>query len=704
MKKKVIGIIVFMLLLAVAARVKAQSYDKLWKDIASFEKKDLPKSIIDCCNTIIKKAQSENNTGQLLKAYIYRMQCKESISEDSLYTSVKDLENRVLTTKNPVDKMVIHSILAGIYADYASMNNYELDDRTNVSVVKDADDMREWTHIQFNSAILRHVEASLSDISLLHATSTKKYLPFTSQNWASEYYKHDMLHLIARKAINSLNALSNSDVKRQKTDSIYQLMQNIYRSDKQEEAYVLVTLDKLNFQKSVSKINDKTYTASLNNLLNDVDKSKEIRSEIFLALANDAYSHRKMNKTLDLCNQAISLYPKYNRITSLQELRNRILNPSVSMSIINAAYPLSKEKIFVNHKNANGFTLRLYRIPDALITKNDIKAEDCKLLNEQHFNLTQPKNYIEKKDSFMITTPDVGVYLIETKVDGAAKNSNTQNAILHISRLMLLSMGNKGQHQFVVTDRMSGQLIEGATVIAYDRKNRVLQQGTTDNKGKVTMTVSSNSNQVKAVKGNDKYMDKQYLSNSYYYSSNDSTTQHILKLLTDRSIYRPGQIVHVKGIAYSQRGDNAKTIENKSYQLSLRDANHQEIANKKVTTNGFGSFTADFTLPSSCLNGNFSVTSQTDGSYAYFKVEEYKRPTFEVTTDDVKESYSLGDTVYIKGKAKTFSGVPVDGAMAKYTVKRSEWCWWRENGDEIITNDSVKLAPDGSFTIPCLSE
>ena len=180
--------------------------------------------------------------------------------------------------------------------------------------------------------------------------------------------------------------------------------------------------------------------------------------------------------------------------------------------------------------------------------------------------------------------------------------------------------------------------------------------------------------------------------------SDGRTSQKNMILMTDRGIYRPGQTIYEKGIVYTQQGDSTRVDEAQTYNVSLRDTNNQEIATKKVTTNKFGSFNLQFVLPSSCLNGTFYI--ETPLARKDIRVEEYKRPTFEITTDKVNTSYSLGDTIHLKGNAKMFSGIPVGNAIAKYTIRREKWSWWWIRDTEIICTDSVKTDAEGRFDLP----
>ena len=119
--------------------------------------------------------------------------------------------------------------------------------------------------------------------------------------------------------------------------------------------------------------------------------------------------------------------------------------------------------------------------------------------------------------------------------------------------------------------------------------------------------------------------------------------------------------------------------------IRLLDANYQLVSEKTVTTDSFGTAAVDFTLPASGLTGNFTIKARADveGSTT-IRVEEYKRPTFQIEFSDYKEQYAHGDTISVEGFAKTYAGVPVQGAKVKYTVSRRNawWCWWNYFGNE----------------------
>ena len=163
-----------------------------------------------------------------------------------------------------------------------------------------------------------------------------------------------------------------------------------------------------------------------------------------------------------------------------------------------------------------------------------------------------------------------------------------------------------------------------------------------------------------------------------YYAPSENREQEVLSLFTDRSIYRPGQTVYVSGIAYRQQQDDTQVLADKEYTVTLYDVNNNKMGEVKVTTNSFGSFSGQFTLPSPCLTGYFRL--QAGSASGGFRVEEYKRPTFDVAFEPVKTEYQIGDSVLLTGVARTFAGAPVQNAKVNYHITRSFSWFWRFRG------------------------
>ena len=171
-----------------------------------------------------------------------------------------------------------------------------------------------------------------------------------------------------------------------------------------------------------------------------------------------------------------------------------------------------------------------------------------------------------------------------------------------------------------------------------------------------------------------------------------------VSLFTDRAIYRPGQTIYYKGIVWLATKDSSRTVSDREYTVTLHDVSGQEVSKQMVKTNPFGSFSGSFVLPKGRLNGNYSLNAG-NGGFASFLVEEYKRPTFEITFDTIRGTPAFGDSVTIRGAVRSYAGFPLDNATVNYRViRRCHWLMrWLRTPDREIVNGQIKSDGKGNF-------
>ncbi|MCB0818378.1 MAG: hypothetical protein KDB77_12780, partial [Flavobacteriales bacterium] len=169
----------------------------------------------------------------------------------------------------------------------------------------------------------------------------------------------------------------------------------------------------------------------------------------------------------------------------------------------------------------------------------------------------------------------------------------------------------------------------------------------------------------------------------YFWQRNELQEQERIRtfLFTDRAIYRPGQPVFFKGLVVRGKGADHQVVKDLTTSIALHDTHGEVVAELAVTTDAFGSFHGTFTAPTGTLTGVMRLAEE-HGSQA-IRVEEYKRPTFEVVFDPVSGSPVLGEAVEVSGAATSYAGVPLDGAAVQWRVLREPrmpwWCgtYWR---------------------------
>ena len=716
--------IILLLTFGIAPMAHSQSFDKLWKQVDQAEKKSLPKTVIQLTTDIYRKAEAERNSPQMLKAYTWRMKYRESLTPDSFYVGLKGLQQWAETTDKPMDRAVLHSLIAGIYADYAAQNRWQLRRSADLMEETPPADIRTWSGNLFVEQVLQHTREALKDQPLLMEVSARTYTPFVELGDASEYYRHDMYHLLGTCGVSALETvmgIANDSIVNQHIEGIFNAMIAAYRKPGFEDASVLVNLDYLNWRRQTDRtfvaykapagrlgLTQDPYLAALGKLMTEY-KSADVCAEVYLAKANYAVEQRQPASALQICDEAIGLYPGYKRIDALKRLKQEILTPELSITSEQTAYPETPLKLNVTHKNLDGFTVRMYRVSLSELPAQQGDVDDafyrkhCRQISEEHFNLIRPVNYLVEDTTFTLKAPGDGLYLMQIVPD--AKVHRRIENFVHITHFKVLTHRLPGkQYEIVTLDGMSGQPIANATVVLYAGEDKPMKELTTDAAGKVQLEWNEEYRQVKARKGLDTAMPLQYVSGGYYAFNAINKQAEYVTLLTDRSLYRPGQTVYVKGIAYAQQLDAAHVIAQRNYTLTLLDANGQEVAKKELRTNEFGSFTTDFTLPAACLNGTFTL--RTEQGMVNIRVEDYKRPTFDITFDKPDESYQLGDKIMLKGKAQTFSGVPLQELPVQYTVNRYLPLWWGSGRftDNLLASGTVVLNNDGTFSIPVTLE
>lgn len=707
---------------------QAQSYEKLWKQVEQAQKKSLPQSVVNLTGEICRKALAEKNSPQLLKAYLCRAAFQERLTPDSLYTRLNEMEQWVATETNETDRAILHSILASEYAGYWQNNRRVIAARTDLATDKQPADVREWTPRQFVEKVDAHALASTYDVDRLIKTSTDGYQPFVEQGEQSAYYSHDLYHLLARRAISALKSMTGAgadSLMQTRVEHFYLQMMDTYAARPDGvDACLLATLDYWEWKNGSASQDEAAYLQALDELMTRY-ADRPLCAEVYLRKAqwmSRGSEGQSVGEAIRLCDEAIRRYASYARIGQMKQLRAELLRPQLAISAEGIGYP--------------GDTLDLrvrYRTMDAPVTLNIYVTNlsgystryDCN--NNKTFRSLSPRRvysrqltlnplpaehkseadlpYLESITNLPLPVPqEAGVYVVE--VVPQAKNGRTSRCLLPVSRLRALTLDlGEGQIEVTTLDGRSGHAEGGVRVCFYsssDEENRrLLKEVVTDEQGKALVTLEKYDYNTcyTLSKGTDTALPSTgvYLSRS---SRPLTDNRYELSLLTDRSIYRPGQTVYLKGVIYNKGKNSAQVVEGEWVNLELLDANLKQIATRRVQTNEFGSFTVDFALPSVCLNGQFMVRTQGNISgAARFQVEEYKRPTFEITFQPVTIPYCLGETVTLRGEVKAFSGASVQEMPLAWSLKRYDRLRGYLNTDKMLKADTVRLDAQGRFAI-----
>ena len=675
MKRNILSLLVA---LFATMQVAAQTYDNLWKQAEINAQKDHPKSEIAVMQKIIAKASAAKDYGQLLAAEMRQTTLWKEISADSLTPNVKRMEAEVLKVKDPALKAVRYAVLGRVYCDMNEKKSQEF------------------------------FKKALEQPELLAKHTSSEYVPLTLKGVDGSSFNNDLLHLIGFEA---------------DSKEAYLLLYTYYNKVGNRGAACLCAyklIEKYR-QDDVREVKKSKYLQTIDSLIQvyqDIPEAGELAVEHFRFMegATDAKPQDKLN----YINYALSRWGGWSRMNELRNAQKRLTEPMFQVQDMpQVLRPGQKAWLHLNVRNLQNLKISISRLN--ITADNEYDAQDeatYKMLLKKTTKLHQKDysrnyygrpDYQEVKDSIEIGgNLPLGAYLMEVTSDNTG--IAPQRELFYVSNLaVMIQQLPDDKHRYVVVNATDGQPIAGAKIELYDQwydfntkkdKRTVHARLTTDENGEAYFkNVDGN---ILISTSNDKFTPANgiYLSRDRYYEKKDNETKY--QVYTDRALYRPGQTVHVTAIRFvNMKGIDAKVpVGRDELDFGLCNASWKEVEMKKAKVDEYGTASVDFELPKEGQTGMYHV-SVNDQVSRFFRVEEYKRPTFEITFPKVNEKYNWGDTVVVKATAKTYAGVPVQGAKVEYQVTRRNQLWWWGAGSagQLVKTDSCVTREDGTFDV-----
>lgn len=640
------------------------------------------------------RAQTARVTPGKIKDLITRMKAQMEKNDQQFPLLIGETEQLAASSTDPASTAVLHSMLAEMYANYYRMNRWQIDQRTPVVGYVPAD-IQVWTTNLFTDTVQAHVDLSLADAPLLQKTPVSAFRAILEPGKDSPELRPTLFDFLSFRAVPILQQMNRYGTDTSLQNDIERIFRNLLafrREAGNPEALLLAQLDELQYRYlRPSGENDrwKQYLATLDSLQNRY-AADPFSVEIAIAKLNalssqaglpgDAADPDSHNRALyELCRETIARYPDYPRTAVLKNKLQELTQPLLRAENDRVIYPGKEVRIRLTTRNLASVTIALYRSdrsPVAYFFSLNRNQTDKPIAGQSVSRTTiqlPPAPPYSSRDT-TIVLPAAALGLYEYEIAAGPEQPSIRN-FFSVSRLFSASQQLKqGAGNLLVTDYESGKPVAGAQVILYDLKLDSLypvRTVVTDRNGLASLTAGKNVAAYRVVRGDDAFATAAPLYWGYGYrpGSNDKPQT---ALFCDRGIYRPGQTVFFKGIVYRGDPNRPEVVPGVRYTVSLRDANRQEVAKKELTTDEFGSFNGSFALPEQTLDGYFTITTP-DASVG-FRVEEYKRPTFQVGFLPIKAEVRFGDAVVLRGTARTFSGAALDGATVNYRIiRRPQW-------------------------------
>ena len=683
-RSRLISLVVAMLMPLAAI---ADSYTSLWKQFDSAMQKDHPQSALKVLVQITDKAQREHEYGQLLKAQVSIAGCETMMSPDSLMPAIERLkyaEQTAVSNGDNVLAAVYQSVLGSVYTD----NRRLLDD--GVAIGK-----------EYYAKSMAHPDALAS----AYATG---YEPFVVDGVDSKYYYDDLLHVIGMRA------------------GDYRTMHDYYASHGKREGALLTALELVKKSRRAGdegRVKKSKYIMSLDSLVRqygDLLPCGEVAIERYAYMKNaeDISAEEKMS----YINYALMKWGAWQRMNILRNAQRRLTLPSFHASLGGEiALPGVTRKVMVMGLNNIGqIRITASRLNIDGTTDLDPSNDKDYARLRRHVVSTDPvltdvRNYVGMpayktiSDTLEIKGLRTGMYLIEVSTDNVSMP--VERRLLRVCNLYpVIEMLPGKKCRVAVLNATTGTAVPGAkvdVVMSIDRDGKEhVKTFTTDVNGEAYVEYkASELRAYRVYTDEDKAFPRTSMGGRFYYYGNKAKVTQT-NIYTDRRIYRPGQTVHAAAIAYTYNNKvyKGEALSGKQMTITLRDANRKEIAKRTVTTDEFGMASADFVLPEGGLTGIYTLRSDLGNNiYTNFSVEEYKRPTFKVDFDKPQAKYAAGDTVRLNATAKSFAGVPVQGAKAVVRVVRRPSVYWRYADNDVkhetVLVDTLQTSADGTFTV-----
>ncbi len=707
----ILGLILVLTISIGKTTMNAQNpYAALEKELAQYQEKRRPEKAAETILKIGALAEQRHDAPMLLHSTMLWTDPNADINdypEEQTLERLESMEQKKWL--RPADRAMIAMMRLRLYIRFISTNSYRSIGNTSEEIKGKR--LSDWSSHQLATAFERDLKQLLTYRDALLKMETDAYRPVFEQKlknctapqqslyescmeelvkYCSESYSMELLPLL-REAL------------QRDRDSLPGMGRRLAAAHRL-----------LKYERVKKHLSDESYAQELDKLIAHYPQESGIipivekRIDLFIQA-------EKYPQALELCDTFIGKYPQNPKINILRQIRETlILNPSLTATYPQIYRTRLSNTIEIVARNVGEAVISLYQTELDGDTASDLSESDYPKYTKGTPLLTETVLLKKREDMLADTTlytlPALsrGVYIV--KIAGGActlpeATPQEKYGLIYASDLMLLTQTARPGVQLL--DAHSGKPIRGASVNVSERyltkKSKTISPSDEYGRMEISRKYGEYFPYTPEDTAHPRITDYSDYVQGKDMSSWPFTQMRIVS--TDRTIYRPGQQVHFFGQCYKvgYRVEQAEVIPNQEVKVSLYDPNNEEIEKLTCQSDEMGRFSGSFTLPASGrLNGVFSIHTQSIGYYT-FRVEEYKRPTFEVSVTSPTAAYALGDSLYIKGEAKSFTGIGLPGASVRYrlTARAFSRRWWIVQAEqEVIAEETAVTDAEGGFTLP----
>lgn len=742
----------------------AQRYEKQWERVINLENDGLIKQASASADSIYARAKKDRNEPQIIKAFFFRSKYTQTLDQDAQVKIVNVLRSEIKTATIPT-RAILESLYAEILSEIYRSNNYSIDKRTPVEGPSGSD-LTLWTGINYRDEIAGAFSRSLENREVLYKKPLKDYeavinfnlvlaqtnrslYDFLAERYMSinPYYDEYVDNLALQPQLTLLFGDSEAFSKFKTPDSLPKLfisrinlcreMEQFYSSKKDNYALQRAVLRRLEYldTKVGAQSKNKIEIATLQQLTQKWDKSPFAyramlqQATILRADADKVTAPENLKKALALYDVIIANAALNDAAPEAINGRNDITYAKINLQTEKYIAPNSPILGQVRFKNTDAVTIKIYKLNYSQVAparnKIDYKkyTDSLKPFLTKVYALPSKKDFYEYSTEIVIPPLGNGFYLISAVAAGdkTQDETNYNLDVFQVTNTTVTEQQEGDKKQYQVSNRATGEPLKNARAIVDNLTYKA------DKYGRINIPAYGNNAQKKVL-----ILQEADTLNAYFYAYKNygnSNEEHeeftaSTNLYLDRAIYRPGQTVYFKGIVTQHKNGIYSTVPNTYFTITIEDTDREELKNFRLKTNDYGSFTGEYTLPANVLTGDFRIMVSEDDDAEdddlfwdevdfnedelNFKVEEYKRPTFEVTFNPVTNDVRLNEKITISGNAKSFSGATISNAKVVYRVTRSSrmsrYFYYGNNNEKQITTGEGTTDATGKFNIEFTAE
>ena len=722
---------------------------KAWSEVREAQRKGLPRTVTNKVEEIARAAAAAHRWPAAARAFIVREQAMQEFTDDEPSEWLPAFAASVDAQPAPL-QAVLQLHLAHTYQENSHRWRWGGASPTKLDDAAAAGKMPPWSPERIAATLEAQFQKVFAFSDELKSQRISEWLTLFDPGSGPESCCPTLFDFAVRDAIKFYGE-TIPDKTLEKGLALYDALIGFHRADGNLDALALAELDRAEyvhaFDEKPEKARDAAFVSALDELLARYREGTEV---VALVAAKKAGMLRSGEKPdLVAAHDLAAVYARKhpdspggrlcaNIVSEIEEKRLGVEVernwcapwPEIKVSARNLAevhfrlVPVSFEELVADCQLAEG-------IYDSFV-RSALKGAKYRQRSsawEWLEVLPLKPGYEEQRFSFAVP-PGLapGHYVLYAAANGkfGADGQPLFAQFVTVTSLALAMKGGDWEFKGTVYRAESGEPVAGATVELWGRRperggrQRVLRErfvtdanGDFDAKDALGNDNGYFSRNVRVVKDGEEVLSLGRESSGRDWSD-DRRREDFVDLFTDRALYRPGQEIKVKGIAYhaNPRRRDFRTHPDALVFVTLADPNGKVVESRRLKTNKWGSFAHAFTAPTDRLTGSYSIqvvlADAGVESSQCVNVEEYKRPKFTAEFDGAPEQATLGEPVTVVGKALSYSGLPVQKAKVEWHVERATRYpnWWRwfgggadDDGENFVDKGEAATDENGVFKV-----